>query len=440
MLIIVHVIIGIAISVFKPVANIYSLLIVIFFLINITFSKNKHQSVLLALAYIAGSDVFLRMTNGLIFYELHKYLIILFSLIGIFLKNGTTKGYQYLIYILLLIPAIFAGDYTLEDEVRKLIAFNLSGPVSLAIVSFYLYQRKIKFKDLNTILLYFSLPIIAMASYMYNYVDVSAIVFGGTQSNFITSGGFGPNQVSTILGIAAFIMLTRLLLTFKFLNIITVINLFLFVFLTYRSVLTFSRGGVLSLLLSSLIFIFVIFYYGNSKYKFKIIALSIGGLFLIISIWSYTNIQTSGMINNRYTNKNASGTQKKDVSAGRETLIEYELNAFKDNPIFGIGAGKGKDYRYQRSGIVAASHNEMTRLLAEHGIFGAMALLIILLVPFLVRFNMKSNIYFYSFFLTWFLTINHSATRIAAPAFIYALSLIDVIYEKKLPKKKSIER
>ena len=30
------------------------------------------------------------------------------------------------------------------------------------------------------------------------------------------------------------------------------------------------------------------------------------------------------------------------------------------------------------------------------------------------------------FFLFWFLTINHAALRIAAPAFIYALSLIKV--------------
>ena len=43
----------------------------------------------------------------------------------------------------------------------------------------------------------------------------------------------------------------------------------------------------------------------------------------------------------------------------------------------------------------------------------------------------KSNLYLYSCVAFWFLTINHSSMRIAAPAFVYGLSLISIVNAKK---------
>ena len=81
------------------------------------------------------------------------------------------------------------------------------------------------------------------------------------------------------------------------------------------------------------------------------------------------------------------------------------------------------------TGIAAASHNEMSRILAEHGLFGAFAFLILLLAPLIYRMKNRSNIFFFSFYFFWLLTINHSAMRIAAPGFIYALCLLNITYE-----------
>ena len=78
------------------------------------------------------------------------------------------------------------------------------------------------------------------------------------------------------------------------------------------------------------------------------------------------------------------------------------------------------------TGIVAASHNEITRLLAEHGAFGIGALIILLFTPLVLYFNNREHLFLLSFFLFWLLTINHAAMRLAAPAFIYALSLLKV--------------
>ena len=234
-------------------------------------------------------------------------------------------------------------------------------------------------------------------------------------------------------------MLTRLVFTFKFLDLKTGLNLFLFIFITYRSVLTFSRGGVFSAIIAAAFFLFLIYLYSNKKLKFRVVSLLAFFVVILVSIWTYTTIKTNGFINKRYAGENAAGVKKEDISSGRGTLIEYELAAFRESPILGIGIGKVKEYRYKNSGINAASHNEMTRLLAEHGLFGIFALLLIVSTPFLLRFNMRSNIFFYSFFLIWFLTINHSATRISAPAFIYGLCLLDIQYETNTIRRKQIK-
>jgi hypothetical protein len=77
--------------------------------------------------------------------------------------------------------------------------------------------------------------------------------------------------------------------------------------------------------------------------------------------------------------------------------------------------------------MVIASHNEITRLIGEHGFFGILALLLLFTVPLIALLGNKGNIYIIPFLLFWFLTLNHAAMRTAAPAFIYALSLLKVV-------------
>ena len=132
------------------------------------------------------------------------------------------------------------------------------------------------------------------------------------------------------------------------------------------------------------------------------------------------------MIENRYANKDARGREKTDRLGGRETIAKTELQMFKDNPIWGIGVGKNKEYREEMTGIVAASHNEITRLLAEHGMFGIAALLILGITPLFLYLGNKQNLFVVPFLIFWLLTINHAAMRLAAPAFVYALALLKV--------------
>ena len=119
--------------------------------------------------------------------------------------------------------------------------------------------------------------------------------------------------------------------------------------------------------------------------------------------------------------------EKEDLTTGRAELLNTELQAFYEHPLTGIGIGKVKEFREEEIGRVSASHNEISRILSEHGIFGLTALGILLFAPLFFRIKNRSNLYFFSFLAFWFLTINHSSMRIAAPAYIYGLSLISII-------------
>jgi O-antigen ligase len=99
---------------------------------------------------------------------------------------------------------------------------------------------------------------------------------------------------------------------------------------------------------------------------------------------------------------------------------------FLDNPIFGVGVGRNKEIREKETGIVSASHNEITRMLAEHGSLGLADLMILFCTPLFLFLNNRQNIFALSFLAFWLLTINHAAMRLAAPAFVYALSLLKV--------------
>ena len=111
------------------------------------------------------------------------------------------------------------------------------------------------------------------------------------------------------------------------------------------------------------------------------------------------------------------------------------MDNFYEHPILGLGVASG-DYKrkLEYDGIImSTSHNEVGRLLEEHGLIGVLSL-VLLFVTFAQNY-LKTQHYFYkglllSFLMLWFLTINHSGMRIAFPSFIFAMSLIHIETEK----------
>ena len=433
-LVFLHITIGGLVFFMPFLSKILSILLFFLFSIFIIKKRNANNESLIFAAYVMASEVFFRMTHGVPNNEYGKYSVILFLIFGMYFSGFSKKSFVYWLFILLLIPGVFIGVYALNFEmnIRKAIAFNLSGPVCLAISAIYCYQRKVTKRDVETLITSMIFPVVSMVTYMYLYTPSNRDVFTGTESNFATSGGFGPNQVSTIIGLGMFVVFIRLILYTKELKY-QIINVFLLAFISYRGILTFSRGGVYTGVFMILLTLVSMYLISNTKGKLKISMVLILSIFAGILIFAYSSIQTGGMINKRYAGQDALGREKESKFSGREQLVETELIMFLDKPITGVGVGVNKQYREELTGIKGASHNEISRMLAEHGMLGVIGLLILLLTPLFLFLNNRNNVFLLSFYFFWLLTINHAAMRIAAPAFIYALSLLKVSFYEEEP-------
>ena len=437
-LILFHVLVGAMGYILPFTSKIYGYSIFIFGIYYIIKSRNKNNEALIAAAYIVGSEVFLRMTGGNPLYEISKYGVMVFILLGMYYSGFSKSALPYWFFLLLLVPSVILSTTSLnfDTNIRKAIAFNISGPVCLALASLYTFRRRITLEDINKVLLSMGLPIVSCVVYLIFYTPDVRDVITGTDSNFQTSGGFGPNQVATILGLGMFIFFSRLLLESKT-KIQIAINLLIALNITYRGMITFSRGGMITGFLMIILLVTYLYFKSNHQGKIKMNFIIVFLTVALLATFTYTSFQTDGLIGKRYSNQDAAGRVKKSQFTGREQVAENEIDMFLKNPIFGVGVGKGREAREDETGIKVASHNEITRMLAEHGTLGILGLIILIFTPFILFFENKFNLYLLCFVAFWFLTINHAAMRLAAPAFVYSLSLLNV--QLALPKKREDE-
>ncbi|MGJ8593527.1 MAG: O-antigen ligase family protein [Aquaticitalea sp.] len=437
-----HVALGILIYVNEGISKFYFFAALFYFLYSVIIAAEDKKTfeVLKACAYFVGAEVFFRTTGGAISYESGKYLVILFIIMGLFYKGLSGKGYPYFIYLMFLIPSIFVASTTLSFDAnfRTNIAFVLSGPVCLGLSALFCYDKKITFHEMSQILMFMLFPILAHVAYIYFYSPDLKDIITGTGSNRSAAGGFGANQVATALGLGMFILAVRIFINSPSL-VIKFLNLGLLVIVSYRAVVTFSRGGIIAAVLCIAIFLLMYFIQAKSKVRLQVaggFVLFLGALSLA---WMISTFQTSGFIEKRYSNQNASGVEKDDITTGRGDLFMNEIEGFIEHPFLGIGSSRAKDERIQEIGQSITSHNEISRTLAEHGIFGVIILVILIFKPFDMRANNKNNYYFFAFLAFWFATINHSSMRIAAPAFIYGLALLNVTHEKSPIHRKQLK-
>ena len=431
-LILLHVVIGLVIYWKPTLSKYYGVLILLISLFFVIKTKNRNNEVLYASAYIVGAEVFLRMTSGNILYEFGKYGVVIFIIIGMLYSGFSKRAVPYWIFLLLLIPGIIVATYTLnlDTDIRKTIIFNISGPVCLGIASLYTFGRKISIEELNNILLLLGLPIIGCVVFVSLYTPELKTILTGNSSNPITSGGFGPNQVSTVLGLGMFIFFSRLLFNSQT-KILFAINLIIGLVMSYRGLLTFSRGGMIT---GFLMFVFLfLFVYMNSINKQKLKLNYMIGFFVVVllSTFVYSENMTGGLLSKRYANQDAMGRSKVSKFSGREEIAENEINAFLDHPFLGIGVAKGLELRLEQTGNTVASHDEITRMLAEHGSLGILALLILVFTPLILFLDNRQHLFMLCFLSFWLLTINHAAMRTAMPAFVYSLSILKITFNEK---------
>jgi hypothetical protein len=427
-LILAHIGIGFCIFLFPFLAKIYAFLIVSAGLYFVIKNRNKNNEALYAAAYILGSEVLLRATSGNPLYEFGKYFVLLFIILAIIYDQIPKRTNPYWLYLLLLIPGVISAIDLLNDYGKPNISFNISGPLCLGICCLYTYKRKISVNSLHTILLAIGMPILAFVSYLFLKCPLTNFEIYNTESNYLLSGDHAPNQTATILGLGMIVFTIRLFLVSSSKKIVF-LNIFITAYIYYRTLLTFSRGGAITAVAVILVFFFVLLLY----YQHKGLKAKIGSyiLVLIAGFW-LTSFQTDTLLFKRYAEQNLNGNPKQEEDNSRRKIAIKEIDLFKKNPLLGVGVGEGTVIRKSESGLLTTSHSEMTRMMAEHGVFGILSLLILIITPLLLFLKNKQNIYMICFLAFWALTINHSAMRIAAPAFLYALALMSVQKEEEV--------
>lgn len=411
-------------------AKFMALVVLVLGLYEIVRFKDESYLSLYWVAYSVSIEVLFRMTHGAITHEFGKYTVLIFFVAALVVSKRSLRSQDLLLvlYFLCLLPSVFLAEVPDGHNLRKSILFNISGPISLFIAGLYCNSVKLKrneFKLLGLSLLY---PTICFALAVFlKSPSLSEIEFT-TQSNFQTSGGFGPNQVSTTLGFGVLILALMMFLKIRVTGY-RWLDLAILLFMLFRGLLTFSRGGVISALvcLGGFMFLYQLLVRKNIK------PVHLVSVFLLISVsylvWIKANDLTGGMLENRYGNKNMKGRVKDDVSSGRLGIFEGELGAFSEHPIFGVGVGGGKFYRLNNGLEYAASHNEIGRMLSEHGVFGLFALLLLVILNARRFFKSKGIVKIWGVVWTvfFFLTLNHAAMRLAIPGFVFGLSRIKEI-------------
>lgn len=418
-----HLLLGIIIARQPSLSFEIGLAIIFFALVHILLTGNEDNQAALWASYIVGIEILLRMTGGYLVWEAGKYSVSSLLLIAMLVQHNRVNWPTPIVwYGLLLLPSFAVVNFPNFESFRRDVSFNLSGPLTLFISSIYFYHRPITLNFLLRIFQFMALPLISVITYLTLVTPELSEIEYSTQSNFIASAGFGPNQVSTVMGLGVF--LVGLLLYFgKTVTGLLWMDMVFMTFLLIRGLATFSRGGMIGGVLALAMLITLSFFLVKRIISFHRIAIySIIAATIVFFSWIYVDRISENRLTYRYQGIDYRTGMTKDITSSRLTILKHELNLFKDNPILGIGPGMIRE-KAVIDKFIANTHSEFSRTLAEHGLFGLIAVLIMIIFPILhVNKNpITIRVVKYPLLFLVFFTMFHSAMRLAMPGFLYGL-------------------
>lgn len=414
--VVAHALLGLVSSEVRAVATVHGVVTVLAAVV-VAFTAPRIDRVIVMAGYVAMCDVFWRMTRNQLPWEAAKYTAILVLLVGFvrFVHQPRRIAAPVAYFVLLLPAAALSVVYLSAGEARSLIAANLAGPALLA-ASVVVFRQVIASESEVARLLWIILgPIVAIAAIATRSTsEVSADAFG-SESNFAGAGGFGPNQVSMILGLGALLCVVWALqrLSVKLL----VLQVVLAGWFTGQAALTLSRGGLYGA--AGGVAAIVIVALTTSGLRSKVLLILAVGVVIGAVAFPYLNAFTNGSLEQRFAD---TGT------TNRSSIASADLDLFGREPLLGVGVGVAK---YERGSTETAldietkAHTEYTRMLGEHGVLGLVALI---LLPVMVVQAVRSALGRWNRLLAaalcvWsLLSMTHSATSIAAIGFIFGLA------------------
>ena len=405
--------------------------------------RDSLNSIIPFIIYICSFEVFGRMIKCYPFlpWELSKYLIITISLVLIFSGKIIKPNITGILIFLFLIPALFIDKSNLVNFSE--LTINLLGPISMSLLLIMVGGNKIRDIDFNSLirLLWFNcIPILVYT--VIQTPEYSELEFS-LSAGFETTGGFGSNQVATILGLGMFLSFYAWMNKLLFSGIHSLDGFFIGLF-AYQGFLTFSRGGMVVGVLSILLY-YIIF---RSSKSFRVFSKTkslrpllffVLALFILISTYTIIQNISDGNLALRYlgeTQSTLTGQREKTINtitSGRYSIMVSDINLWLNNFIFGTGAGAS---RYLRDEIIYGyvAHTEFTRLLSEHGLFGIFIILL-MFYPILKAFIIKQHSINRAILVVLGIiaigTSMHSAMRTFVTPLLLALSSMDIVSDEE---------
>ncbi len=383
--------------------------------VGLHYALNGRQvvRVVYVAVYLSGAEVLWRMANAQVPWEFAKYAITGLFLLTLLRSNQLRGPLLPLLYLLLLVPSVAFTLLEGTGDIRGLISFNLSGPLLLMVGAWFFSNVRLDLRQWRYVFVALLGPVVGIAGIaLYTLLTTPNIQFNG-ESNFVTSGGYGPNQVSSILGLGA--LFTFLLLLDKSLSVRLRLVLFaIMVWLGSQSALTFSRGGIYNAAGAAVLGGLFLLRERRARLQLLLMAL------LVFALANYLVLPTFESFT-----AGAFGTRFSDTSlSGRDEIAAADLTLWLAHPLFGVGPGRADLLRVDTR-LSEVAHTEYSRLLSEHGLFGLGALLC--LIVMLIR-NFRTARTPWEQALTVALILwsaiymTGSAMRLAAPALLLSLA------------------
>ncbi len=410
-----HIPLAIAVNKVSILAAVHAGVVLFVGLVWSTFGRRVDR-VAYVTAYVTGAEVFWRMTNNRLPWELGKYSVVLICTIAIVRIRGLKGLLWPLLGLALLLPsaALTVTDLP-PDEAWNQLAFNLSGPLALLIAARFFSAISLTSDQLRRTLIVIVAPVAAIAAVVFYGIATNPDIVWTTESNFATSGGFGPNQVSAALGLgalAAFLCACDSRID----SGVRLVCVGALVWFSTQSVLTFSRGGMYCAAGGAIASAIYLIRNPQTRINFVIVGVVVY-LFGTQVIWPQLDKFTDGAISARFSD---TGT------TGRSDISREDIDIWLSNVVLGVGPGRSRFFH----GHGAATHTELTRLLSEHGLFGVAALLLLTgaSVRNVRRGRTARDKGMAAAFVCWSVLFMFSAAmRLVAPSFIFGLAFATFI-------------
>jgi O-antigen ligase len=390
--------------------------------------KYSLSSIALVAGYIIGAEVLWRMANVPIYWEFGKFGMAGIMITALVVRQQFDLPALPLIYGLLLVPACFISLTVFDiSKARGLFSADMSGPLALVVACWFFSKTRLTLPQLRHLFFVLMLPLLSVAFVTLFYtVSVEDIQFT-TESNFATSGGFGPNQVSSMLGFGVFIAIGSMVM-FKNSLMLKVALGALALFFAAQSLMTFSRGGIYNAV--GALTLLVIFHFRNLADGLRrIVPLTVVVVMFFWFIFPTLNNFTGGKLEERF---------KESSTTNRFDIVESDLKMFAEYPIFGVGVGVSRSYRERFLTYSATSHTEFARLISEHGSFGVAALILLIAMPILNLRRQRSLLRraLVMGLSTWcFLYMLNAGMRLAAPSFLWGVTFVTIV-ENRIQRRR----